>query len=180
MNKEIWKEIKGYNGKYFISNYGNVKSVIKNEKKYLKKYKTEKGYLCVYLYQNNKLKKIKIHKLVADNFLLNKNNYKSMPYEKKEKIIIDNLQINHKDENKENNNVGNLEWCTCSYNINYGKRNNKHSKKMSKRVKQYDLNGNFIKEWDSLIQIQRILGIPITKINKCNHKKPINNFYWVY
>lgn len=180
MDKEIWKEIKGYNGKYFISNFGNVCKIIDGKISDVKKRKNQKGYLCVYLYNENKIKNYKIHRLVANAFLKNKSNYKCMPTENKSKIKLDNLQINHKDENKENNCANNLEWCTCSYNINYGKRNNEVSRKLSKKVKQYDLNWNLIKEWDSLIEIQNKLGIRIGTINAVNNKKPYNNCYWVY
>ena len=180
MNKEIWKNIGGYDGKYQISNYGNVKKHFNNEEKEVNKHITEKGYYCVYLYNKGKLKKHVIHRLVANTFLTNKEEYKCMPYEDKLKINTDNLQINHKNENKLDNRVENLEWCTCSYNINYGQRNSKHSKKMAKKVKQYDLNWNLIKEWDSLIEIQRKLGITIGTLYRINNKKSYNGYYWVY
>ena len=109
--QEIWKDIKGYEGLYQISNLGNVKSIRyfnhANNKAYtrnrlLKTSKTEKGYLRVELYKKGKGKKIRVHRLVAETFLPNLYNFK---------------EINHKDGNKQNNCVDNLEWCTHSYNM---------------------------------------------------------------
>ena len=68
----------------------------------------------------------------------------------------DNLpQVNHKDENKLNNNVDNLEWCDRLYNVRYGTGIERRSKKRSKPVLQYDLEGNFIKEWVSINECVR-------------------------
>lgn len=108
--KEVWKDIVGYEGKYQISNYGNVKSLnYKNsgEKRKLKLIKDKNGYLTISLRKNGKLKICKAHRLVAQAFIPNPGNYPI---------------INHKDENPSNNYVDNLEWCTYKYNNNYGTR----------------------------------------------------------
>lgn len=110
---EEWKDIKGYEGLYQISNLGRVKSLsrkvfngngyyIMNEK-ILKPKKTQVGYLKVRLCR----KDIYIHRLVAESFIPNSNNYP---------------EVNHKDESKTNNRVDNLEWCTHKYNLSYGSR----------------------------------------------------------
>lgn len=107
---EIWKDIEGYEGLYQISNLGNVKSLNYNHtglEKRLKPQKSNKGYLRIELCKNGKKKKFSIHELVADTFIENPNN---LPC------------VNHKDENKINNNVENLEHCTYSYNNTYGNR----------------------------------------------------------
>ena len=125
---EIWKDIEGYEGIYQVSNLGNVKvldryvnSSIKNNKivkrqgKILKQY-IKKGYLQVTLTLNNKRKYYNVHRLVANAFIPNPD---KLP------------QVNHKNENKYDNRVENLEWCTAKYNCNYGTRNSKIYNKTS-------------------------------------------------
>lgn len=100
---EYWKDIKGYEGLYQISNYGNVKSFYRN---IILSPKTDKdGYKEVSLTKDHKKKTFKVHRLVAVAFLENPDN---LP------------QVNHKDECKDNNTVDNLEWCTEIYNRHYG------------------------------------------------------------
>ena len=99
---ETWKAIKGYPN-YEVSNLGNVRNKKGNV---LKPEETERGYLRVNLFNNGKVKHHKIHRLVASTFIPNENNFP---------------QINHKDENKKNNKVDNLEWCTNWYNSHYDK-----------------------------------------------------------
>lgn len=129
---EIWKDIKGYESLYQVSNLGRVKSlarkVIKKnyvsfKKERILKQQTDRyGYKKVILQRNYQIKTFSIHRLVAEAFLEN-------PY---------NLpQINHKDENKENNCVLNLEYCDSKYNNNYGTRNKRVSETMKKKKYQY-------------------------------------------
>lgn len=105
---EIYKDIPGYEGLYQVSNLGNVKS-LKNYHKTIKstilKSFIIRGYYRVELYKNGIGKQLFVHRLVAMTFIPNPNNHP---------------QVNHKDENKLNNSVDNLEWCTAKYNINYG------------------------------------------------------------
>ena len=103
--EEIWKDIQGYEGLYRVSNLGRVKSFHKAKEHILSPGKDKDGYFQVQLYKNGINKMRKVHRLVAQAFISNPNN---LP------------QINHKDENKQNNNVDNLEWCTNEYNHNYG------------------------------------------------------------
>ena len=110
---EIWKDIKGYEGLYQASTLGEIRrkeSVVvdKNKKrtrkfksKIIKKILRKDGYYFVNLSKNSKVKTAKVHRLIAETFLRNDENY--------------NI-INHKDGNKRNNNVTNLEWCTNSHN----------------------------------------------------------------
>ena len=112
---EIWRDIPGYEGKYQVSNTGEVKSLNYNhtgEIKLLKQGIKKKGYRQVNLYKNGKVKHHLVHRLVAIAFIPNPNNYK---------------EVNHKDEDPSNNNVKNLEWCTREYNNNYGTRNKRTS-----------------------------------------------------
>lgn len=141
MKTEIWKDIKYYEGLYQGSNWGRVKSLERidcighHRKERILKLSTDKdGYLYVYLYKNGKGKNFSVHRLVAEAFLPNPHNYPC---------------VNHKDENKQNNNVDNLEWCNVKYNNTYGTRIERVSKKQSKPVLQYTLDGQFVKEWES-------------------------------
>ena len=112
---EIWKEIKGYEDKYLISNTGKVKSLSYNntKKSKLLKPSIHNGYYSVCLWQNSKGKQHRVNRLVAEAFIPNPLN---LP------------EVNHKDENKLNNQVENLEWCNSKYNCNYGNRNQKLSR----------------------------------------------------
>lgn len=115
MITEIWKEINNYNGEYLISNLGNVKSL--KSLKILKPQDDKNGYLFVMLSKQSKKKNYKIHRLVAEHFLENPMNYEV---------------VNHKDGNKYNNSVENLEWCTH-------RENNQHAWNMK-------LNKNTVKQ----------------------------------
>ena len=124
---EIWKDIVGYEGLYKVSNKGNVYSVARIDSigrkiggRTLKPTYHRDGYLQVNLCKNGKMKTRFRHRLVAEAFIPNQNDY---------------LEINHKDENKTNNNVSNLEWCTSKYNANHGTRNERVAQAQSKRVR---------------------------------------------
>lgn len=115
--QEIWKDIKEYEGLYQVSNKGNVKSLNYNhtkEEKILRLGVDRNGYLIVNLYKNGKCKSLRVHRLVLRTF---------NPVEN-----MDKLEVNHKDENKKNNNLDNLEWCSRSYNNNYGSRTQRTEK----------------------------------------------------
>lgn len=166
--KEIWKPIKDFEY-YFISNFGRVKSTKFGKERILKLTKDKDGYLIVNLYKNNKSKTFKVHRLVAEAFLPN-------PY---------NLpQVNHKDENPQNNIAENLEWCTASYNNNYGTRNKRIGKsntngKRSKPVIQYTLDGKFVREWESYRECKRN---GFNHVSECcrGKRKTHKNFIWKY
>ena len=160
--KEIWKDIKNFEGLYQVSNLGRVKS----KRKILKPIKGEyfKVVLC-----KNKIRYTKyIHRLVAETFIFNNNN---------------KLQVNHKDENKLNNNVNNLEWITFKENMNYGTKQDRESKVKTKyHVLQYDLDGSFIKEWFNLREIEKNTEFKKQNIRNCCVKKnkTAYGFKWEY
>ena len=144
---EEWRDVVGYEGLYQVSNLGRVRSVdkiIKTGRGYvsrlvkgkMKKIKVHSnGYLEVNLSSNGKAKTYKIHRLVSMAFIPNPRHFK---------------EVNHKDEDKTNNNVDNLEWCSSKYNANYGNRNKKSSLARSKSIIQYTLYGVMIAEYNSL------------------------------
>lgn len=150
---EIWKPVVGYEGFYEVSNFGRVRSIdryVSHSRnpnyKVLKKGKllSEKdnghGYKAVHLTVNNITKDKYVHRLVAQAFLQNPN---------------DLPEVNHKDENPANNCLDNLEWCTSQYNDLYGN----HTKTNSKPVVMYDLQMNFIDEFKSASEAERITGV---------------------
>ena len=129
--KEIWKDIVGYEGLYQISNYGNIVSIKNRWGKRVKprnvsKKKKKKGYERVGLYKDNTQKLFMVHKLVMLAF---------------NPMNGENLEINHKNYIRSDNRLENLEWLTHKDNVRYSK---------AKKINQYDLQGNFIKTWDTI------------------------------
>lgn len=162
--EEIWKDIKGFEGAYQISNLGRVKSLEryvpssgktpqKIKEKIRKTFSTTAGYLYVVLSYNHIRKTALIHRLVAEAFIPNP----------------DNLEcVNHKDENKQNNIVENLEWCNYTYNNTYKSIHlRRNLDNVIRKVIQYDLDMNEIKRWDKISDVAKYYNTCITNIIKC-------------
>ena len=187
---ERWKDIKDFEGFYKISDYGRVKSlkrIINHNGSYSKHIRikelirkiriNKQGYWYLNLAKNGVYKTKKIHRLVAEHFIDNPHNY---PF------------INHIDGNKLNNNINNLEWCTPSYNTNHAyklglsKAWNKglygSVNKTTRSVNQYDLNGNYIRTWDCIKNVERILKIESCNITRtCQGKRQsAGGYLWKY
>lgn len=166
---EIWKDIDGYEGTYQISNKGNVKSLKCGKERILRPGINSWGYMVVCLYHDNMKKTVKLHRLVAQAFIPNPEN---------------KPQINHKDENKLNNCVNNLEWTTAKENINYGTHNERVGDSLSKPILQYSKSGYFIREWQGAHEVERVLGINNSNIIKCCRGNPkhttAGGFIWRY
>lgn len=168
--KEIWKNIDNYDD-YQVSNFGRVKSFKKGKERILKPSVAGRGYLFVVLCKNGIRKEMLIHRLVANAFIQNPDN---LPC------------VNHKDENKQNNHVDNLEWCDAKYNLNYGTRNQRLGAKLTngplaKRVAQYSLTRKLIKIWPSLIEAGR-QGFNQGHICSCckGKRKSHKGYIWKY
>ena len=142
---EIWKDVLGYGGLYQVSNRGRVKSLHPNRKqnKLMDLLENERGYYRVHLTKGNSQNFKMVHRLVTEAFLDNPLN---LP------------QVNHKDENKKNNYVENLEWCTNLDNQRHGTVIHRRAEAVKKPILQCDAGGNVLKEWDSAISVHRELG----------------------
>jgi len=180
--KEIYKDIKGYEGSYQVSNVGNVKSLKFNREKILKK-GISKGYELVVLYNGTKKNKktMKVHRLVAEAFIPN-------PEDKPE--------VNHIFGIKNDNRVSELEWATSSENVQHsfdmglkkpvcGKANYSYGKygkdsHSSKNVYQYTLNNIFIKKWDSVIDAVKELNIIHISAVARGVRKSAGGYKWSY
>ena len=163
---KIWKDIKGYENLYQVSSEGRVKSLGNgksnaSKERVLKPYKTKGGYLVVSLSKDGKQKLYYIHRLVATAFITNPNNLS---------------EVNHKNEDKTDNRIENLEWCTSQYNNNFGTHNERMAKSKSIPILQFTKNGEFIRKWDSAIQAERELGFCNSGINK-NLKGKLKSAY---
>lgn len=173
--EEIWIDINGYEGVYQVSNLGNVKSLSRDirvsdklgghrkKKESLLKFDVCKnGYLRVNLNKDGIGKHFLVHRLVAEAFLPNP---QKLP------------QVNHKDENKTNNRVDNIEWCDAKYNSNYGERTKKSSIAKLKPVKQYDMQGNFVQEFASLKDAWDSIGMRFCQ-KDCKFGKSVGGYQW--
>ena len=172
MIEEEWRTIKGYEGLYAVSSLGRVKS-LGNDKsrkeKILRPGKAEKGYLFVGLCRNGKPKWYKVHRLVLSTF---------NPIEN-----MENLEVNHLDENKLNNNLSNLEWTTHENNINHGTRTLRAAEKNSIPIAQLTLDGKLVKAWKSSMDAEREGGFYTSGINACcknKYSREGNNIYKGY
>jgi hypothetical protein len=164
--KETWKPVVGYEGLYEVSSEGNVRNV--KTGKILKPKNNRRGYLFVGLHKNGAVKNRYIHRLVAQAFIPNPN---KLP------------EVNHKDEIKANNNLDNLEWVSHRDNSNYGKRNERISKSMSKPIVQIDLStGLIIKTYPSTTIATRVTGINYDTISRAARGiyKSAGRFGWRY
>lgn len=154
MDEEIWKDIKGYDGKYQVSNLGRVRSFKYNKERILQLHEG-RHYYDVGLWKNGKRKIMLVHRLVGEYFVEGRS-------------WLCN-EINHRDENPHNNRWDNLEWCTRTYNIRYGTRSMRQAMTISKRVYQYTVSGSFVAEYGSLKEASFITDVDASGISLCCH-----------
>lgn len=180
MEKEIWKDIKGYEGLYQVSNLGRVRSMdrydsLKHFRKgrILKQSKINSGYLTVSLGRNNRFL---VHRIVAKTFL---NNPDNLPC------------INHKNNNKTDNRLSNLEFCSYHYNNTYGTHkqlqreshiNNLENSKRAKSVNQYSLDNEYIKTFLSARRASEELNVCHSGIIRCcnGQLKTCGGYKWSF
>lgn len=169
MMKEIWKEVYGFDHLYEISNQGRLRTKYAGKRGYVKDYSfinpldNGHGYLRFNLRLNHKQKTVYVHQLVAEAFIDNPFGYK---------------EINHKDENKKNNCVDNLEWCDHKYNQNYGSLGQKISTAHCRKIRCIE-NGMV---FESLTDAAKTLNVAKTAISNClNGRSKISCGYtWEY
>lgn len=188
--QEIWKDINDYEGSYQVSNYGNIRSLTRKVNKWdgektikgqlIKQELNNSGYYKVSLYKSQKYKHFYIHRLIATHFISNPENKPC---------------VNHINGIKADNMAENLEWCTRSENSKHAfklgllkchlpsmKGVHGYNHQSSKPVLQYDLNGNFIREFPNAMEIKRELGFSNSYISSCCNEryKKAYGFIWKF
>ena len=156
---EHWKEIAGYEGLYEVSDKGRVKSLKYGKEKILKPSNNPRGYLQVCLYKDGNRKQLLVHRLAAEAFIQNPNNLET---------------VNHKDEDKTNNTVGNLEWMTLEDNIIYSQ---------ARQVQMFDKKtGELLATFPSTMKTERVTGIANQHISACclGKLKSAGGYIWRY
>lgn len=172
-----WKSVKGYEELYEVSDKGYIRSLPKICKKMegkelkdylysgkiLKPYVDRKGYLKVKLYKDGAGKVKFVHRVVLESFV---GNPKELP------------QINHKNEDKTDNSLHNLEWCSASYNVNYGTRN----KALEKPIRQMSKDGKVLNEFKSASEAAKHTGLHQSLISQCciGKRKTTGGYRWQF
>ena len=159
---ETFVKIDGFNN-YEVSNLGRVRNI--KSGRILKPKLNKYGYLIHGLYKNNKQKYLFLHRIIATAFI---DNPEGKPC------------VNHIDENKLNNDLSNLEWCTVRENNIHGTRIKRIAEKLSQKVIQLDLNDNILNVFESMRQAERETGIPSGNINRCcnGERKSAGGYKW--
>lgn len=159
---ETFVKIEGFE-KYEVSNLGKVRNI--KSGRILKPSLGNNGYLIHQLSEHSKRKTLLLHRIIATAFIDN-------PGKKP--------QINHIDENKLNNDLSNLEWCTEKENIIHGTRTKRVAEKLSKKVIQLDLNDNILNEFESMVQAEQETGVSTGNISSCcsGKTKSAGGFKW--
>ncbi len=160
---ETFVKIEGFE-KYEVSNLGKVRNI--KSGRVLKTSLNNNGYLRLFLCKNNKRKHLYLHRIIATAFIDN-------PDEKP--------CVNHIDENKLNNDLSNLEWCTARENLIHGTRTKRAAEKCFKKVIQLDLNDNVLNEFESMKQAERETGVSVRRISDCccnEKRKSAGGYKW--
>ena len=164
--KEVWKDVHGFEEAYQVSNFGRIKRKERTDsnnrthkERIMSPSMYSNGYMNVELRMNIKKRRTSVHRLVAEAFIDNPLN---LP------------QINHKDENKANNHVSNLEWCTAQYNIRYKdgvKRRRATAILNSNAVCKYSMEGEFIEKFECATDAAISVNGSCTEILSCCHHR---------
>ena len=160
---EEWRDIPGYEGFYQASNLGRIKSTLFKKERILKTRKHPTGYELV----NLKNKTYRVHYLIALTYIPNPQKYK---------------EINHRDENKQNNKVENLEWCNRKYNCSYGSLPKKVGERFGKKIALIDEDRKERCYFESAMSAERTLNVDHSSIIKCckGKMKTAGGYRWKY
>lgn len=178
---EVWRDVVGYEGRYQVSNYGNVKSIIfsKNGKEFSLSLLNGKDYLLVKLYKDGKGSMQRVHRLVAEAFIDNPDN---LPV------------VNHKNWDKHDNRAENLEWCSYSYNNSYLPPESKKAKAKKLRANCQDSSGKQFaspkrvicietgKMFNSISEAARFTGVEQSNISRAlaGRQRTSSGYHWKY
>lgn len=167
--EEIWKDVKGYEGRYQVSNYGRVRSLnyhLTGKTRILKPYINPYGYHMYTLFKKQKRWFIFVHRLVYMTFV------SEIPCFNKKGIGNERMEINHIDKNKSNNAVWNLELVTHGENVNHS---------ASKKVYQYTKDNVLVKIWQSVMECNRN-GFHFGNVASCcrGERKTAHGYIWSY
>ena len=166
MIAEVWKDVTNYEGIYQVSNTGKVKRILPNGKERLLRGKKDKdGYTEIILSKKQKKAYFRLHRLVAKAFIPNPEN---------------KPEVNHKDKNKQNNSVCNLEWATTVENI-------RHSFALGRKVSttpvlQFSANGELLAYFDSIKEAAQTANVKQSNISACcnSRLKTVGGYIWRY
>lgn len=163
MTIEVFKKISGT--MYSVSNMGNIKNDL--TKRILKPKKSSSGYYYIDLWVNGIVGQKSIHRLVAEYFVDNPNQYN---------------EVNHIDEDKTNNIAINLEWCTHLQNIRHGTALQRKAQNKQIKVRQFTKDGEFIKEFNSCKEAEEFFGKSSSNISNCcrGKLKTTYGYVWKY
>ena len=161
---EEWKPVKNYEQYYEVSSLGRIRSLDRKTifkdgrvrqfygKVLIINTVNNSGYLTVSLHDRGKSKTFLVHRIVAEAFVENPNQY---------------TEVNHIDQNKKNNRVENLEWCTNKENVNHGNEIERGAKKQRRNFVQLDMDGNLVKVWSGFKKMQRETGVQRKSVYEC-------------
>lgn len=163
MPEEEWRDILGFEGLYQVSSYGNVKT-IKKDGVEMSQQENRNGYMTVHLRDKGVERRAMVHRLVAEAFIPNPNELRD---------------VNHKNGDKSDNRLENLEWASHSDNMTHSFR---ELGKNVRHIVQLDLDNNFIERWNSIAEASEATGICRTNIGECcrGNRKHAKGYKWKY
>ena len=161
--EEEWRDVLEFEELYQVSNFGNVRTV-KNGEAEMSQQENRNGYMTVHLRNKGVERRAMVHRLVAEAFIPNPDELRD---------------VNHKNGDKSDNRVENLEWVSHSDNMAHSFR---ELGKNVRHIVQLDLDNNFIERWNSIIEASEATGICRTDIGECcrGNRKHTKGYKWKY